>query len=197
MHPLPPVAPGAGWAEWSSWLGPDGAPAFTAEECDELVAIADDRPERCGTIGFDGRLDPATRTVDIVDVPPSLPTAMWLYRKLETIARDVNDTFWRLDFTHMDNVEVLRYQPGGHYRPHVDWTQGLTTRKLSIVVMLSDPADYEGGELLLHSRAEPYVAPRERGSIVLFPSWTLHGVQPVTAGERRVATCWVHGPPYR
>lgn len=194
VHAIRPTVR-AGWAEWSSWLDADGAPAFSVAECDQIIEIADKRAQRPGTIGHAGDLDPATRTVDIVDL--AFDDASWLYEKLETIARDVNDTFWHLDLTHMDNVEVLRYEAGGHYVEHVDWTEGFTTRKLSVVVMLSEPDDYEGGDLLIRSRHDPFIAPRARGAITVFPSWTLHAVTPVAAGVRQVATCWVHGPPYR
>lgn len=193
IHPLLPTQPPR-WADWSGWGAP-GRPAFTAEECDRILDHADQQPTKLGTVTNAGYIDPAVRSVDVVEVAPTdMP---WLFTKIETIAADVNRHYWNLDLTHMDFIEVLRYQPGGHFLDHVDVMEGNATRKLSIVVLLSDPADYEGGELIIRSRHDPTPTPRERGSIIVFPSWTLHGVTPVTAGERRVATCWVHGPPYR
>ena len=70
-------------------------------------------------------------------------------------------------------------------------------RKLSVVVQLSDPEEYEGGELKLHTSYDPIIIKKERGMIVSFPSYTLHEVAPVTKGERYSLVAWVHGPAFR
>jgi predicted 2-oxoglutarate/Fe(II)-dependent dioxygenase YbiX len=72
----------------------------------------------------------------------------------------------------------------GFYRPHRD-TQGLPThREVSIVIAASDPSEYEGGELHFPELNREFKL--EKGQAILFDSNTLHGVQPVTAGERIV-----------
>jgi PKHD-type hydroxylase len=194
--PVAPAEPNV-WNAWA-YLTPDehGDEAFTAEECDRILAHADTHPPRPGLVGADGQHDATVRTVDVVDVPPS-PSAAWLYAKLLRIAEGVNAAWWRFELTQLANVEVLRYQPGGHYVEHVDWSNGNQTRKLSLVVMLSDGDDYEGGDLVIRPGPWTVFAPRQRGSVIVFPSWTLHGVTSVTTGVRRTATAWVQGPPYR
>jgi len=78
-------------------------------------------------------------------------------------------------------------ETGGHYIQHRD-TQGsgssMHYRKISIVIMLSDPGDYEGGEL--HFSELDKKIKLEKGSVIFFDPNLLHGVQPVTAGERFV-----------
>lgn len=71
-------------------------------------------------------------------------------------------------------------------------------RKLSFSLLLSDPDTYEGGNLqLLDENGKSYIAPRQRGTIILFDSRTQHRVQKVTKGCRRSLVGWVTGPRWR
>jgi PKHD-type hydroxylase len=67
-------------------------------------------------------------------------------------------------------------------------------RKLSFVVQLSDPDDYEGGNLqLLAEDGKSYFAPRKRGTVIVFDSRTQHRVLKVTRGVRKSLVGWVCG----
>lgn len=71
-------------------------------------------------------------------------------------------------------------------------------RKLSFSIQLSDPDDYEGGQFqLLDENNRSYIAPRERGTIILFDSRTKHRVRRVTKGVRKSIVGWVVGPRWR
>ena len=71
-------------------------------------------------------------------------------------------------------------------------------RKLSFSIQLSDPDDYEGGNLqLMDENNKSYIAPRQRGSIILFDSRTPHRVQKVRSGERKSIVGWVVGPRWK
>jgi len=71
-------------------------------------------------------------------------------------------------------------------------------RKLSFVVQLSDPDDYEGGNLqLLAEDGKSYFAPRKRGTVVVFDSRTQHRVLKVTGGLRKSLVGWVVGPRWK
>jgi len=93
----------------------------------------------------------------------------------------------------LPSVEVLHYVEGGFQTAHTDWGGMHNKRKLSFSIQLSPPASYEGGELILHDGPQPWMADMTQGSITLFPSWTLHSVQKVTAGERWSAVGWLLG----
>lgn len=84
--------------------------------------------------------------------------------------------------------EGLRGHPGR--RDH-------TTRKISVVVILNDPGEFDGGELVLTTSHVEGVVEPQRGMVVVFPSFILHKVNPVTRGERWSATAWIEGPPFR
>ena len=71
-------------------------------------------------------------------------------------------------------------------------------RKLSFSIQLSDPDDYEGGNLqLMDEHNKSYIAPRQRGSIILFDSRTPHRVHKVRKGERKSLVGWVVGPRWK
>jgi PKHD-type hydroxylase len=71
-------------------------------------------------------------------------------------------------------------------------------RKLSFVLQLSDPDSYEGGNLqLLDEAGKPYIAPRKRGSVILFDSRTQHRVLKVRKGIRKSLVGWTVGPRWK
>ena len=71
-------------------------------------------------------------------------------------------------------------------------------RKLSFTLQLSHPDDYEGGNVqFIDENGDNYVAPRQRGSIVLFDSRTQHRVVKVKKGVRKSIVGWVLGPRWK
>lgn len=88
-----------------------------------------------------------------------------------------------------------RYSPGMDYGLHVDdalMGRGNRIRSdISVTVYLSNPDEYEGGELEMRSPFGPQEVKLPAGSAVIYPSSTLHRVKPVTAGERLAAVTWV------
>ncbi|HEY3951057.1 Fe2+-dependent dioxygenase [Phenylobacterium sp.] len=91
-----------------------------------------------------------------------------------------------------------RYAGGGHYGPHidgairpVDGTNRRIRTDLSITVMLSDPADYDGGELVIGDLMGGRAIKLPAGDAILYPATTIHEVRPVTRGERIAAFTWV------
>jgi PKHD-type hydroxylase len=69
---------------------------------------------------------------------------------------------------------------------------------LSISVQLSDPSEYEGGDLQFSLYGDrTVIAEKEQGTMVIFPSYMRHRVTPVTRGTRRSLVTWITGPPFR
>ena len=89
-------------------------------------------------------------------------------------------------------IILSRYDADMRYGTHVDdaLMGGLRT-DVSYTLFLSDPASYEGGELVIESTAGEQPFKLEAGSLVLYPSTTLHRVEPVLSGERLAAVGWV------
>ena len=101
---------------------------------------------------------------------------------------------------HNDAGLSGQYKPvsvGNHHegRAHDYLNEKLElVRKLSFVVQLSDPDDYEGGNLqLLTEDGKSYFAPRKRGTVIVFDSRTQHRVLKVTKGVRKSLVGWVVG----
>jgi len=96
----------------------------------------------------------------------------------------------------MHGLQLLEYtsnETKQHYGWHIDVGGGSSYgRKISMVVQLSDPADYDGGELQVDEGSE-VVMPKERGRVNLFPSYMRHRVTPVTRGTRWSLVIWVQG----
>jgi PKHD-type hydroxylase len=84
----------------------------------------------------------------------------------------------------------------GMYGWHVDYG-GKISRKLSLVVQLTDPSRYEGGNLQILTTGEPSTVRKQRGLVCVFPSYTLHQVTPVTSGARQSLVAWISGPTFR
>lgn len=85
-----------------------------------------------------------------------------------------------------------RYQSGMEYGAHVDDAiMGGMRTDLSVTVFLSDPGDYEGGELVIESAAGEQDVKLAAGDAVVYPTTFLHRVAPVTSGERLAAVTWV------
>jgi PKHD-type hydroxylase len=125
----------------------------------------------------------------------------WIYSKLTELVNSNNLKYFNFDLTKIETLQFTYYsnQEDGCYKAHVDplnWNIP-HNRKLSVVLQLSDPSEYEGGELRLYSSQEPIIIHKEKGYVVTFPSYTLHEVTPVTKGERYSLVAWVHGSPFK
>lgn len=91
---------------------------------------------------------------------------------------------------------LCRYEPGMKYAPHADAPflnlPGVRLRSdLSATVFLSDPASYEGGELVVHLGTEPIAFKGGPGDAIVYPSTLLHEVRPVRSGVRLVSIAFV------
>lgn len=86
---------------------------------------------------------------------------------------------------------ISRYGPGKQYGTHVDdaMMQGMRT-DVSFTLFLSDPDSYEGGELVIETSAGEQPFKLRAGSMIVYPSTTLHRVGPVERGMRVAAVGW-------
>jgi PKHD-type hydroxylase len=91
---------------------------------------------------------------------------------------------------------LARYEPGMKYGSHADapfipLPNGPLRSDVSGTVWLADPASYDGGELTIHLGSESVTVKGEPGSMVVYPSTTLHEVRPVTKGQRLVLITFI------
>lgn len=144
------------------------------------------------------KIDLTARNVKCADLLPVFPQVKEL---LDNVVENVINPFYGFKVRDSEEPQLLCYEPGGHYKPHVDaeglWTNPDGTqvykktidRDLSTVLFLND--DFEGGcftfpDLRVTIRPEP-------GLLICFPSsrWYRHGVEPVISGHRYTLVTWM------
>ena len=130
---------------------------------------------------------------------PLNETNLWLYGKLGAFTNKANTAVWHFDLIGLSEIQFAEYDSSeqGHYDWHMDVGKHNADRKLSLSIQLSAPEHYDGGDLQLMLKREPTTAPRDKGAVIVFPSYCIHRVTPVTRGVRRSLVVWVTGPPYR
>ena len=123
----------------------------------------------------------------------------WLFIKLMRLIQVTNNSNWNFDLIMArEPIQYTEYTDDGHYDWHIDAGGGyMNQRKVSLSVLLSDPDEYEGGDLQIWPGGEIRTAERVLGGVTLFPSCLLHRVTPVTKGVRKSLVFWVGGVPYR
>jgi len=111
---------------------------------------------------------------------------------------------WAVWPKRIDGIRFSRYDPGMEYGAHID--NALMGRRraardqdapvplrgdVAFTVFLSDPTDYDGGELVIESPLGPQEIKLAAGEAVVYPASTLHRVARVTRGRRLAAAGWV------
>jgi PKHD-type hydroxylase len=171
---------------------------ISKEICEHIVKNTNWKDKQEGSFGSDkGYItNECIRKTEVVfDAPLSL--AECVLRSYITVAN--KSANWNYALTDIQRIQIGRYVDGGHYKYHEDdeLPNGKKiVRKLSAVLFLSDPKDYEGG-LFEFQALENNMQKLPQGSIIVFPSYVKHRVTPVTSGERYTAVAWAIGPAFK
>jgi len=140
------------------------------------------------------------RKSEIKWLPQHQDECRWLYEKFVSMVTEANRSLWNFELTGIfDDLQYTVYhEGGGHYDWHMDIGNGIfSRRKVSITVQLSDPDEYEGGDFEFLLGKDITKLPRKKGCAIIFPSFFLHRVAPVTKGVRKSLVLWIAGQPYR
>lgn len=174
---------------------------FTDDELNALVELCERNEKEQAMVGsgLDGKVEPSTRRTKISWLRNN-EESNWIYNKISMAARNLNSQFYRFNlFGFVEDMQYTVYEDvdEGHYSWHLDiGPTNECTRKLSLVIQLSDPSDYEGGDLEIMASSNPEQIIKQRGLVAAFPSFILHRVTPVTKGIRRTLVVWVAGPDF-
>lgn len=170
---------------------------FTHEECKKIIELGEAENPSLAQFVADP-LDLKIRNSNVSWLYPSQENS-WVFQKISDSIEYLNVNFFKFELTGMlEGIQFTRYDsPSGHYDSHIDRVFGGIVRKLSLTIQLSDPADYDGGELHLIRETKPDIAEKTQGRLTIFPSYMLHKVMPVTRGTRYSLVCWVSGPPFK
>jgi len=176
---------------WAYWNG-----VFTPQECKEIIKLGEQKIlEKATVINNKIILDARDSQVSWLY---SADNMQWAYQKVTDVITSLNNQFFKFElFGFAEGFQFTKYEaPSGFYGAHIDkWLNG-PVRKLSLTIQLSDPDDYEGGELVLNT-GEKIIMDKEQGKLVCFPSYVLHEVRPVTKGTRYSLVAWITGTPFK
>ena len=131
------------------------------------------------------------------------PNTAEIWGKIATVVAEVNRTWFHYDLTGFyepAQLTLYQSQEQGHYRWHCDnaVSDSGVPRKLSMSLLLSDPKEFEGGELQVKKDCDDAMTlEQKRGRAWFFPSFMLHRVSPVTKGTRRSLVLWIGGPGFK
>lgn len=179
---------------------------FTEDEIKSLIDLCETYPKTQGSIGrkqgdTESNIDLSYRDSEVSWITQD-QNSNWIYERLAYIARQLNGQFYKFDlygFAEDFQYTVYKSENQGHYNWHLDngISTGSTPRKLSLVLQLSDPSEYEGGDLELFTNASIQQVDKTKGLIAIFPSFVLHRVTPVTKGVRKTLVTWICGPSFK
>ena len=186
--------------EVNTWAYMDNV--FTPKECKKLIDIALKKPKLDGSIGGSNHtqvVDPSIRSNKVIWLTPQDEGMVDYYRKLTDVITSLNDHFFKFDlYGFTEQMQFTEYnEPGDKYDQHIDKMYLSLIRKLSVVVQLTDPDDYDGCDLEIYNSNKPEVMKRDQGSVIVFPSYTLHQVTPITRGTRHSLVAWIGGPNFK
>jgi PKHD-type hydroxylase len=177
----------------SAWRG-----AFSPAECDALWHLRAEPARQRIVTTSDG--SGGVAGVETVAPLGTGSDATWVWERLAGLVRTANTEDHHFDLLGiLERPLLVEHQVGAGHGWRLDLGPGIQSgRKLTVVVELSDPAEHRGGRLRLNG---PYGArhdlPHGQGDVVVFPTWTVTAVEPVTAGRRRSLLAWAAGPPLR
>lgn len=183
------------WQYWKSGINSD--------QISSIIDAGEQQPIAEAGLGFDGSTaNDQYRSSEIRWIPagehPTINFMLWSY------AQTANRNAFGFDINYLNDIQYTTYyaNKNGKYDWHHDTFWGNPTtfdRKISIVIQLSDPQDYEGGDFEIDPQyqAMPANEIRQKGVVIAFPSFVRHRVTPVTKGVRRSLVCWIEGPKFR
>jgi PKHD-type hydroxylase len=172
---------------------------FTDDELSWIKVIGNKLPSQDATVG-NSEVNKVIRE-SMVSWMGVNDVTRWIYDKLSDCVSMVNKQHYKYHLEKIENLQFTGYfgESNGFYRSHLDTINNdrPSNRKLSFVLQLSDPNEYEGGELRVYLGGDPLIVKKQKGLITFFPSNILHECTLVTSGERYVIVGWVQGPPFK
>jgi len=189
--------------KWKAYVVTTTKPILTPEQCDEVIRIGQSVPNDQAKVGMgepndkqtNNRYDAKMRVTTIGWIPFDQGAPM--YGRIEQWMINTNINHFGFEGMQItEQAQYTEYPKGGFYEWHVDtdlvMAQMPPVRKISMTLLLSDPQDFEGGELeLIDDKKRPNL---KRGYALFFASFIRHRVKPVTKGNRKSLVMWFGGP---
>jgi PKHD-type hydroxylase len=181
---------------------------FTKEECESISSIGSNLPMMDSVVGGTQSYPSKHRQSTNSFLEANNETE-WVFNKIIEASAFVNEKYFQYDLYGFSFIQYTEYGSDfDHYNWHMDLDlikevptgHIASTRKLSASVILSNENEYEGGKFEIHMDPESnalYAPKQEQGSIIFFPSFSMHRVTPVSDGTRKSLVVWIEGPRFK
>lgn len=173
---------------------------FNDDQISFIEYNAEKTKKESGSVSEEQSIETNVRRSEISWILPSSINDE-IYEYLIDKISEINDLHFKFNLTYLEDLQYSTYHSDqfGHYDWHVDKGQLRSPyndiRKLSFSILLNSPNEFEGGEFYVRQDQDPLeVTELQKGSIVVFPSYLMHKVAPVTQGTRKSIVGWFHGP---
>ena len=187
--------------------------ALSDNVCDMIMSLGKTKVEKVADLGREAKNEDLSK---IRNSNIAWLNDKFIYDVIHPYVNEANKRAgWNFKWDYSEACQFTKYETNQFYEWHPD--QGSMPhnnpdnksihgkiRKLSVTVSLSDPKDYEGGNLEFDFRNKSHEEHkveckeiRPRGSIIVFPSFVFHRVTPVTRGTRYSLVCWSVGKPFK
>jgi len=173
---------------------------FSTVDINNLLETLDDKDLLASTVEIDNTGYSEHRSSDIMFLPRQQYGGV--YNSCLDIFHTANIEYfgYNIDRAPTCQYSVYSADKGGIYNWHKDSYKlgGEEDRKLTLVIQLSSPEEYEGGNLMLKDVTwsdEELISLKRKGTVIIFPSELEHKVSLVTKGTRRTLVSWALGPP--
>jgi PKHD-type hydroxylase len=178
------------WAYWDN--------LFTEDECKEIIKIGISLNKANAGVGKENVVNENVRICKTSWIQNNKDTK-FIYEKMSGAIVSLNKQFFQFDLTgFVEDIQFTEYnEPDNFYTYHTDSFTNSIVRKLSATLQLTPQEQYKGGDLELFYGGEPEKMKKDVGRLIVFPSYTLHRVLPVTKGTRHSLVGWVNGPPFK
>lgn len=188
------------WAYYKSY--------FTPEQCNQILEDGLKLPVRDATLGVSTSnlsVNKDYRRSQVRFIQKTNTDFTWLFDAMWKMAIESNDMWFDFHISKMDYIQLAEYDSNyqGEYKDHHDvfWINNDSKyhRKLTAIVQLTDPNEYEGGNFELVNLNEYPNADeiKQQGTAFFFPSFLTHRATTVTKGKRYSLACWFDGPKWR
>ena len=190
---------------WKSLVVETLQPIFSPQQCQMVIDKGLSLKAEQAKVGM-GR---ETKNKEEPDLKKRMSTISWIpFKEMPEMYKQIEGEMIRANNNHFgydgmqltEPAQFTEYRaPTGHYTWHMDCDilgiKQPPVRKISMTLLLSDPATFEGGELEFMQKGK--TAKLKQGQAIFFASWLQHRVKPVTRGERKSLVMWFGGPSFK
>ena len=202
------------WLEpkWKSYIVASNAPLFTKEQCEHIIRVGQTLEQEDAKVGSNLTDHGTVKDAGINDAKKRITTVSWLplnhketdpmYTVVDRWVKNININHFGFEGIQIgERAQYTEYPTGAFYNWHTDSNVSMQTqpivRKMSMTCLLSDPSEFEGGELELIGEEDTPKQQMKQGHAVFFASFISHRVKPVTKGNRKSLVMWFSGPPFK